>query len=151
MVNAPSSIATQNDGLADNLLSFYSCLSLDGLSKLKNIYSEDVVFIDPIGSHRGLVSLTHYFERLLTNCSQCRCKITSQHFDDSYGSIEWSMSFAHPRLNKGREVEIRGISVMDILDNKIIYQRDFYDMGAMIYEHLPLIGGIIKYLRKRMM
>ena len=35
-------------------------------------------------------------------------------------------------------------------DGKVIYQRDFLDVGAMIYEHVPLLGKVIRYLKQRM-
>ncbi|GFD72392.1 transcriptional regulator [Tenacibaculum sp. KUL113] len=145
----PNDRAKHKD-LSQGLASFYSNLSLSVLPQLKVLYSEDIVFIDPVGIHKGLSSLTHYFQRLLVNCSQCRSLISSLFIDSDGGYIQWSMTFAHPRLNNGNELEINGISVLKIKDNKITYQRDFYDMGAMIYEHLPVIGTIIKFLRKRM-
>lgn len=150
MLNAAPNDTVKHQDLAETLSLFYSDLSINGLTTLGELYSKEVVFIDPVGTHVGLASLIQYFTQLLTNCSECRCVIKSQLFGTNSGSIEWSMSFVHPRINKGEVVQVNGMSLLKIQDNKIIYQRDFYDLAAMIYEHLPIIGAIIKQIRKRM-
>jgi hypothetical protein len=60
------------------------------------------------------------------------------------------MTFASPRLNGSREIAVEGSSLLRISDDRICYQRDYYDMGAMIYEQLPLIGPIIRFIRRRL-
>jgi hypothetical protein len=35
-------------------------------------------------------------------------------------------------------------------NGKIYYHRDYFDMGAMLYEHLPLLGRIIQRLKHRL-
>lgn len=38
---------------------------------------------------------------------------------------------------------------MDIQDDLIIRQRDYYDAGEMIYEHLPLLGWAVRGVKRR--
>ena len=64
--------------------------------------------------------------------------------------MTWTLVFVHPRLNYGQRVEVEGTSLFKIADSKITYQRDYYDMGAMLYENLPLIGPFIKLIRRRL-
>jgi hypothetical protein len=44
---------------------------------------------------------------------------------------------------------VRGVSHLKISD-KIDYHEDFYDMGAMLYEQLPLLGSVTRWLRLRL-
>jgi hypothetical protein len=60
------------------------------------------------------------------------------------------MTFASPRLNGGRDVEVDGSSVLAICEDRITYQRDYYDLGAMVYEQLPVLGAVIRHIRGRM-
>jgi hypothetical protein len=32
-------------------------------------------------------------------------------------------------------------------DNKVIYHRDYLDLGSMLYEQLPFIGKLISWLK----
>ena len=38
---------------------------------------------------------------------------------------------------------------MEFRDDLIVYQRDFFDMGAMVYEHVPLLRGLIKVIKAK--
>jgi hypothetical protein len=33
---------------------------------------------------------------------------------------------------------------------KIDYHRDYFDLGQMVYEQIPLVGRIIKTIKKRL-
>ena len=60
------------------------------------------------------------------------------------------MSFSNPRLNGGEIIHVDGSSVLSIRDDLVEYQRDYYDMGAMVYEQLPILGSVVRYIRGRM-
>ncbi|MCT7655735.1 hypothetical protein MBH78_16005 [Oceanimonas sp. NS1] len=54
-----------------------------------------------------------------------------------------------PRLNGGRPVTVPGVSHLCFADS-IYYHRDFFDLGAMLYEQLPLLGKGIRALKRRL-
>lgn len=50
------------------------------------------------------------------------------------------MHWSHPRIARGAVRQLPGCSVVDMRDDRIVRQRDYYDAGEMIYEHLPILG-----------
>ncbi|WHI49643.1 hypothetical protein P3339_14310 [Microbulbifer sp. MLAF003] len=34
--------------------------------------------------------------------------------------------------------------------DKVFYHEDFYDMGAMVYEQVPLLGSLIRKIKSRL-
>ena len=42
-----------------------------------------------------------------------------------------------------------GCSVVDIAGEQVLHQRDYYDAGEMIYEHLPLLGWAVRGVKRR--
>jgi hypothetical protein len=58
------------------------------------------------------------------------------------------MHFKHPKLGN-RLISVRGVSHLQISD-KIDFHEDFYDMGAMLYEQLPLLGNVTRWLKLRL-
>lgn len=134
----------------ENFLAFYQELSLSNLDELKAIYSDDVVFIDPVAKHTGLPAVEAYFIRLLRNCTGCHFDIRSTNEDENRAYVDWCMTFEHPKLKRGKPIPVDGFSVLDLEGGKVIRQRDYYDMGAMVYEHVPLLGGFVSGLRRRM-
>ena len=129
---------------------FYSPLALESLGDLDTIYDSQVTFVDPVAVHIGLGALDGYFRRLLTGCSRCDFVIREQVFGETQGWLNWTMTFANPRLNGGRDIEVDGSSVLAICDDRITFQRDYYDLGAMLYEQIPVLGGLIRHIRGRL-
>ena len=140
--------------LLDNFKQFYSRLSLEDLPLLKEIYSDDAVLVDPVGTHRGLAQLTEYFTHLLSNNDQCDFvihtigKVAST--DTELYSVTWTMSFATPALKGGQIIHVEGMSQLKVFDNKIVHHQDYYDLGQMVYEHIPLLGSVIKKIKNRL-
>ena len=128
---------------------YYQEFSIDSLSELSAIYSTHTVFEDPIHEIQGLENITRYFKQTMTNVSYCRFKIEEVLEGDNQAFMTWRMTFLHPKLNKGREVILPGSSHLKF-DEKIFYQRDYYDLGHMIYEQIPILGYIIEKLKNRM-
>lgn len=136
--------------LQERFNAFYQTLELDSLRGLGQIYHPRVTFADPVAVHQGLFALDSYFRKLLAGCEECTFVIRRQQFGESEGFVNWTMTFSSPRLNGGQPVDVDGSSVLSIRDDRIEYQRDYYDMGAMVYEQLPVLGRLIRYIRRRM-
>lgn len=130
------------------------------LEALADIYSNDVTFIDPIAAHEGIAAVEQYFAKLLQNAKYCTFTIhciektvtvsTEAPTDEDVSQflVTWKMSFTSARINKGQPIDVDGITQLKICDDKITYHRDYYDLGQMVYENVPLLGRIIKRLKR---
>ncbi len=134
----------------ERLADFYRCLDDSQLPRLSQIYHPQITFIDPVGQHDGLASLEHYFRQLLKTVNYCRFDIQHILQYGSEATLLWRMDYSHPSLQKGQDLSLDGISHLRQADGLIIYQRDYYDMGAMLYEHVPLLGTAVKALKERL-
>ncbi|WP_339772092.1 nuclear transport factor 2 family protein [uncultured Paraglaciecola sp.] len=134
----------------ERFVDFYKKLDTQSLKELADLYSEDIVFVDPVKEHRGLVNVRHYFAQLLENVSECSFDIQQVDEFDSRAVITWVMHFRHPKLKAGKNISVQGISQLEMTANKISYQRDYYDLGSMCYEHIPVLGSVIRYLKGRL-
>ena len=128
--------------------SYFRILHESDLSQLRDLYSEQILFKDPVHEIRGLVGLEDYFTSLCADLSDCRFEYLDEMVTDNAAYVKWMMHFKHPRLGN-RLISVRGVSHLKISD-KIDYHEDFYDMGAMLYEQLPLIGSVTRWLRMRL-
>ena len=128
--------------------SYFRILHESDLSQLRDLYSEQILFKDPVHEIRGLVELEDYFTSVCADLSDCRFEYLDEMVTDYAAYVKWMMHFKHPRLGN-RLISVRGVSHLKISD-KIDYHEDFYDMGAMLYEQLPLIGNLTRWLRLRL-
>lgn len=136
--------------LQEKFIDFYKDLGRHSIDKLDAIYHPDVRFVDPVGEHRGLPQVEHYFKHLLDTTISCHFEVTTMFAEDDTAIARWQMKMCHPRIGKGKEVLLDGVSELLIQDGKIKQQTDFYDLGTMIYEHIPVLGSIIRFIKKQM-
>jgi ketosteroid isomerase-like protein len=119
------------------------------IEQLASVYSNDVVFIDPIAAHEGIKAVEDYFSRLLHNAKYCTFTIHEiQETNTDNHVVTWQMVFTSSRMNKGKPIAVDGITVLKIADDRVVYHRDYYDLGQMVYENVPFIGRLIKKIKK---
>ena len=137
-----------NTRLIERFKAYFKILHESDLSQLRDLYSEQILFKDPVHEIRGLVELEDYFTSLCADLSDCRFEYLDEMITDQAAYVKWVMHFKHPKLGN-RLISVRGVSHLKISD-KIDYHEDFYDMGAMLYEQLPFIGNVTRWLRLRL-
>jgi len=131
---------------ADN----FSQLGKDNLHRLNQMYSQDVYFCDPLQEVQGLRSLRGHFANLYGNAEQLDFDFRGfDYVREGEGYLRWQMSFRHPHLRAGQLIEVEGCSHLKWRD-KVYCHRDYFDAGAMVYEHVPVVGRLIRWLKAKM-
>lgn len=133
--------------------SLYSDLTKITAAELGMVYSEDVYFEDPIALHQGLDDVTSYFSRLTDSAESCRfdihfiaaCEENSENIDYV---ANWTMHLVLSGSNK--HIVLPGTTQLKIRDDKVCYHKDYYDLGTMVYEHIPVLGWIIKKVKAKL-
>lgn len=115
--------------------------------KLSQIYTSEIEFIDPVKGINGIEALTDYFNNLYKRVDHCHFTITNHVNDGDTHSIEWQMTLKHQKLAKNNEIVLDGASFIRFEDNKVCYHRDYYDLGALIYERIPILGSAVRTVR----
>ena len=126
----------------------YQRLNVRSLGLLKELYSEDVHFQDPFRRVTGLPALIDYFADLYRHVESCSFTFEDSVMQEQAASLTWTMALKHPRLKGGALVTVPGSTFIKFHD-KVFYHRDYFDGGAMLYEHLPLIGFVIRAIKER--
>ncbi|CRM36582.1 SnoaL-like domain protein [Pseudomonas sp. 37 R 15] len=128
----------------------FATLDKHNLHLLDSLYSDDIVFADPLHEVHGLPELHRYFAQLYSNVNQLSFDFHG--FDQTVegeGYLRWTMNFRHPRLAGGELIRVLGCSHL-MWRAKVYRHRDYFDAGALLYEHLPVLGGVISWLKRRM-
>ena len=67
------------------------------------------------------------------------------------GYVQWIMHFSHPRLQSGRVIEVPGSSFLHFSDSdKGFLHGDYFDLGSVLYQHLPVLGGVVRSINRRL-
>ncbi len=147
--NSASSLISV-EHLAKRVMSAYQSLSRDNLDDVDLLYTTDVYFEDPSHAMQGKETLLDYFAKVFTNLEDCSFKFHQTISNSTDIFMSWTMFVNHPKLKSGETIRVEGASYLKTRNGKIYYQRDYFDMGAMVYEHLPLIGRILNNVKQRL-
>lgn len=143
------------NSLMQQLVTLYERFDPALIDSLDQIYHTDVVFEDPVHRVQGLKELRDYFSRLVQGLDECRFEFTDileqpgGEGELNQAVLVWIMRYRHPKLRGGRLLTLEGSSHLKYGD-RVVYHRDYFDVGAMLYEQLPLLGGIIQAIKKRL-
>lgn len=129
----------------------YNTLNKDTLSLrvLGEVYADNIHFEDCFHNINGLEAMFEYFDNLYENVSFIHFDFEHEWINEERAMLTWTMSYKHPRLNAGKVISVQGASQLDFEQNKIIRHRDYFDGGALLYEHIPILKQVIHLLKKR--
>ncbi|BBQ82992.1 TPA: nuclear transport factor 2 family protein [Kluyvera ascorbata] len=133
----------------DRFVDYYARLDTQPPSALSALYDANATLVDPFGEHKGMLAIHRYFTHLLANVESCRFSIDAPLHHGLRFAVSWTMHWSHPRIAGGETLILPGCSIVDIHGEKVLRQRDYYDAGEMLYEHLPLLGWAVRGVKRR--
>ncbi|MBW3546139.1 MAG: nuclear transport factor 2 family protein [Bacteroidetes bacterium] len=121
-------------------------MKLEERSALEEIYANNIQFEDPIHEINGLKNLKQYFNKLDKNLIDGSFEFADETVAGDKAFLSWKMVLNLKKPQK--KVSASGFSVL-IIKDKIVYQRDYFDAGELFYEHIPVLGKLIKLVKKQ--
>lgn len=134
---------------ADALLAAFNHLTSARLDELDTVYAENVVFIDPAHELRGLPAVKRYFAGLYAELLECRFAPEGGVRGAEESVLLWTMHLRHRRVAGGAAIAVPGASHLRH-GRRVHYHRDYFDLGALLYERLPLLGPVVRGLKRRL-
>lgn len=121
-------------------------LNADNLDRLDAIYAADVDFRDPVHALRGLDALRAYYRRLYAGVEACRFDYTDTVVQGGTAVVLWTMHLRHRRFRAGETLVLDGASHLRF-GERVYRHHDYFDMGAFIYERVPVLGAVIRRIK----
>ncbi len=142
-------MAPMHNQLIEDFKQAYADMVRMDLAGLDQLYDPKIVFRDPVHRISGIAALQDYFAGIMANVQECRFEFLDQLSSADTAYLKWNMHLRHPRLDGGERLTVRGMSQLQF-NQRIVYHEDSYDMGEMLYEHLPMVGGLTRWLKGRL-
>ena len=130
--------------------SFYDTFSAAWLDRLEELYAPGFYVQDPFHTFRGdFVAMRGYFQRVLDGLTESR--FYSE--DDATGSdgtyVRWRWEWRRRARDPLRIVP--GVTHLRFdRDGKITYHRDLFDAADGFYAALPVVGTVLRQIKKRL-
>ncbi len=135
----------QTPALLSRFKAVFSRLTPDTAMPMEDLYAEDVRFEDPFGCLSGRPQLTEHFRRMNARIEWAEFVFSGDVVTDGHAALPWVMTL---QMRRPRQtVSVDGVSLLQFGD-RITFQRDHFDAGAMLYERLPLVGALLRAFKR---
>lgn len=133
----------------DQFVTVYLQLHKDNLQEIRSIYCEDIVFVDALHEVHGLSAVEDYFAKLYRNLKSCQFDVLEQYQVEENAFLRWNLHFSHGQLARGETITVAGFTHIKFRHEKVFYHRDYTDLGQMLYEHIPVLGTVVRAVKTR--
>jgi hypothetical protein len=140
---------TSRDALA-RLIPWFESLTPESLQRLGEFYTEQARFKDPFNAVVGVPAISRIFEHMFKSLHQPRFVVTQQIVDGSQAFLVWEFRFRFRRFDTVTEQVIHGGSHLSLApDGRISDHRDYWDAAEELYEKLPGLGALMRWLKRQ--
>ncbi len=137
--------------LVEKSKDFFHKLNKDTLGLVDQFYDPNIHFQDPIHELKSAKEIKDYYGKLYKNVRAIRFVFTSEMESGSSVALFWQMYLTTDALNGGKEYRVDGMSKIDFGANGLAtYHRDYFDMGDFVYERIPVVSNLIRFIRGKM-
>jgi ketosteroid isomerase-like protein len=131
------------------LRQFFETLSPQSVAQIGLIYASDAYFKDPFNEVRGVPAIERIFRHMFEQVDGPRFVIHDAVIQGDHGFVTWDFLFRMRRLGRAEQV-IRGASHLRFDGaGRVVFHRDYWDAAEELYEKLPVLGGLMRFLRRR--
>ncbi len=132
------------------LVDYWQTLTPATVDAISTIYTEDAYFRDPFNEVTGLEKIRHIFADMFVRLDAPIFTITET-IEEPHGALLiWDFTFRIKTLKPEMNRRIHGTSHIRFApDGRVQYHRDYWDAAGELYEQLPLVGALMRFLKKR--
>lgn len=129
----------------DDLIDFYQFLTPESVGRFGEFYAETACFRDPFNDVRGLPAIRRIFRHMFAQVQEPRFIVTEKVSTGETAFLVWTFHFRRG----GKAYAIQGVTRLRWdASGKVDEHRDYWDAAEELYMKLPLLGGLMRALRR---
>lgn len=131
-------------------IAYFERLTPESVARLGEFYDPQARFTDPFNDVVGVVAIQKIFTHMFVTLKRPRFVVTQQVCQGTQCFLTWEFRFYFPSYKVDQEQVILGASHLVLGDNgQITVHRDYWDAAQELYEKLPLVGSLMRWLKAR--
>jgi ketosteroid isomerase-like protein len=144
MSHTPTTDAVQR------LVQFFEQLQPEDLLRLPELYAPEACFKDPFNEVQGLAGIERIFAHMFEALEQPHFIVTERIVQGQQCFLVWDFRFRFKRFDTHTWQTVRGgTHLVFNAQGLVTLHRDYWDTAEELYEKLPLVGGLMRWLKRR--
>lgn len=134
----------------EDIVQFFERLTAQDVVRCGAFYTADAYFKDPFQEVRGLAQVQRVYAHMFDALTEPRFIVTTRVVQGDQCFLTWEFKFYFKSYRAGQEQTVRGASHLQLAaDGRIAVHRDYWDAAEEVYEKLPLLGSVMRWLKSR--
>ncbi|MDX1668089.1 MAG: nuclear transport factor 2 family protein [Limnobacter sp.] len=133
-----------------DLIHFFEHLSPQAVDDLDRHYASDAFFKDPFNEVTGVPAIKTIFSNMFEQVDNPRFEVHHAIEQNGQVFLAWHFLFEMKRFKKGEVQQCRGSSHLQLNEQgQVAFHRDYWDTAEELYEKIPVLGALMRWLRKQ--
>ena len=134
----------------DALVRFFETLTPQSVADLPEYYAADCRFRDPFNDVRGIAAAQAIFHHMFERLDAPRFFVRERVADEMRVMLTWDFEFRFRGWQSHKTQCIHGASLITFDANGLVaVHRDYWDAAEELYEKLPLLGPLLRWLKQQ--
>lgn len=134
----------------ERVAQFFQTLQPSSVAQMGSYYTLDAYFKDPFNEVRGLAAVQQIFSHMYVALDNPHFVVTDRVVQGAQCFLVWDFKFRFKRFDTTTEQTVRGTSHLRFTPEGLIsYHRDYWDAAEELYEKLPVVRVVMRWLKRR--
>ena len=132
------------------LVALFEGLTEADLPEMGRYYATHAHFKDPFNDVQGLAAVQGIFGHMFEALHEPRFVVTTRVVQGSQCFLTWDFLFRFKSFQQDTLQTVRGASHLVLNEQGLVtLHRDYWDAAEEMYEKFPVVGGLMRWLKKR--
>jgi ketosteroid isomerase-like protein len=137
------------DARVQRIVELFESLSPADVERMAEFYAPDARFKDPFNEVQGTAAIAGIFAHMFEALDGPRFVVRDIIVQADQCFLTWDFMFRFRRWREGEQC-VRGGSHLQLgADGRITLHRDYWDAAEELYEKLPAVGTLMRWLKRR--
>lgn len=138
-----------NEQCLQDYLKLFEALKPGDLDRLGVYIDPEARFKDPFNDVHGIDEIKRIFKHMFEVCIDPHFSMVDWVLRDNVAYVQWRFTYSLKQHDIGAN-GIDGVSRIEFSDEGLVTEHvDYWDPAEYIYQQLPVIGGLFRWLRSK--
>ena len=148
-VEAPVAASPRVTAAVVRLVQLFNTFGPADVGRLGDFYRADARFKDPFNEVQGVAAIQSVFRHMFAALDDPRFVVKDVIVQGEQCFLSWDFCFRMRRFDRSPQT-VRGATHLHFdAEGRIAMHRDYWDAAEELYEKLPVVGGLMRWLRRK--
>lgn len=134
----------------ERVIRVFESLTPANVGELHTIYAPEARFADPFHTVQGIAAIEQVFRDMFTTLVHPRFVVTGAVQQGAQCVLLWEFHFRFRAFRTQVDQSLPGSSHLRFdAQGRITHHQDYWDAAHGLYQKMPLIGAVMRWLRRR--